>query len=118
MKCATLPGETAFTSSLRGLLTLLQSERPPCKSHRLAYSPIAALNRTYALSKANNKKEAIAEAEKLRLTDNHLYFLLLGVLYRDIDDPRAGENLRKALLLAKSENDRRTIQKNIGSLPG
>lgn len=33
-------------------------------------SPIAALNRTYALSKANGKPEAIEAAEKLNLTDN------------------------------------------------
>ena len=34
---------------------------------QIEYSPIAALNRTYALSKANSKQEAIAEAEKLNL---------------------------------------------------
>ena len=33
----------------------------------LEYSPIIALNRTYALSKANGKQEAITEAEKLDL---------------------------------------------------
>ncbi len=31
---------------------------------KIEYSPIAALNRTYALSKANGKPEAIKEAEK------------------------------------------------------
>ena len=41
---------------------------------QIEYSPVAALNRTFALSKANGKKEAIAEAEKLQLTDNHYYF--------------------------------------------
>src|SRR5207247_7244342 len=35
---------------------------------QIQYSPIAALNRTYALSKANGKQEAIPEAEKLNLT--------------------------------------------------
>jgi RNA polymerase sigma-70 factor (ECF subfamily) len=40
---------------------------------QMEYSPIAALNRTYALSKANGKEEAIVEAEKLHLTDCHLY---------------------------------------------
>ncbi|MBS1504966.1 MAG: RNA polymerase subunit sigma, partial [Bacteroidetes bacterium] len=33
---------------------------------QLEYSPVAALNRTYALAKANGKQEAIIEAEKLR----------------------------------------------------
>ena len=50
---------------------------------QLHYSPIAALNRTYALARANGKQAAIAEAEMLRLTDNHFYFALLGdLLYR------------------------------------
>ena len=35
---------------------------------QLEYSPVAALNRTYALSKANGKAQAIIEAEKLQLT--------------------------------------------------
>src|ERR1019366_5923239 len=52
---------------------------------QIEYSPIAALNRTYALSKANGKQEAIVEAEKLKLTNNHFYFTLLGELYCDTD---------------------------------
>ena len=83
---------------------------------QVEYSPIAALNRTYALSKANGKKEAIVEAEKLQLTDNHFYFLLLGVLYSDIDDAKANKNFRKALLLAKTQTDKQTIQKRIDQL--
>ena len=47
----------------------------------IEYSPIAALNRTYALAKVNGKKEAIIEAEKISLTGNHLYHSLLGELY-------------------------------------
>ena len=42
------------------------------------YSPIAALNRTYALSRVYGKSAAIAEAEKLKLENNHFYFSLLG----------------------------------------
>ena len=56
---------------------------------QLEYSPIAALNRTYALAKANGKEEAIIEAEKLNLSDNHLYHSLLGNLYADIDQTKA-----------------------------
>ena len=52
---------------------------------QLEYSPIAALNRTYALSKANGKQQAIDEAEKLKLPFNQFYFALLGELYTDID---------------------------------
>lgn len=83
---------------------------------QVEYSPIAALNRTYALSKANGKAEAIIEAEKLKLTDNHFYFTLLGELYSGIDNDKAKENLQKAMALAKMHTERQTIQKKIDSL--
>jgi len=83
---------------------------------QLEYSPMAALNRTYALSKANGKEEAIAEAEKLNLVTSHFYFTLLGELYKGIDDEKARENLKKALSLAKTQNDRKIIQKKIDKL--
>ncbi|WP_436488531.1 RNA polymerase sigma factor [Chitinophaga sp. ARDCPP14] len=83
---------------------------------QICYSPVAALNRTYALSKANGKEAAIAEAEKLQLTDNHYYFVLLGELYTDIDNNRAVTHLQKALSLAKTEADKQTIQKKLARL--
>lgn len=83
---------------------------------QIEYSPIAALNRTYALSKANGKQEAIVEAEKLKLTNNHFYFTLLGELYRDINNEKAKENFQKALSLAKTQTDKQTIQKKIDNL--
>lgn len=82
----------------------------------IEYSPIAALNRTYALSKVNGKKEAIIEAEKLKLSNNHYYFTLLGELYCDIDNRKSKENFQKAFVLAKTQSDRQTIQKRINSL--
>lgn len=82
----------------------------------LEYSPIAALNRTYALSKAIGKLEAIAEAEKLNLADNHFYFTLLGELYTDINNKKAKENFEKAFSLAKTQTDKQTIQKRINEL--
>ncbi len=83
---------------------------------QIEYSPIAALNRTYALSKANGKEEAIIEAEKLNLTDNHFYFTLLGELYTDIDNEKAKLNFQKALSLAKTQTDKQAIQKKIDRL--
>lgn len=80
---------------------------------QLQYSPIAALNRTYALSKANGKDEAIIEAEKLDLKENHFYFALLGELYLDIDTIKSEENFRKALSLAKTSQAKISIQKKI-----
>lgn len=83
---------------------------------QLEYSPIAALNRTYALSKANGKEEAIREAEKLELKDNHFYFLLLGELYRNVDKAKAKKNFEKASSLARTQAEKQTIQKKIDSL--
>ena len=80
------------------------------------YSPIAALNRTYALSKANGKQVAITEAEKLNLTDNQFYFALLGDLYTDVDNIKAKQNFQKALSLAKTQTEKQTIQKKISKL--
>jgi RNA polymerase sigma factor (sigma-70 family) len=80
------------------------------------YSPIAALNRTYALSKANGKKMAIAEAEKLNLINNQFYFALLGELYTGIDDKKAKQHFQKAMSLAKTHADKHTIQKKMEML--
>ncbi len=82
----------------------------------IAYSPIAALNRTYALSKVHGKAAAIKEAEQLNLTDNHFYFTLLGELYTDINNDKAKMNYQKALLLAKTKTDQWTIQANMDKL--
>ena len=82
----------------------------------LEYSPIAALNRTYALSKVKSKQDAIKEAEKLNLTGNHFYFTLLGELYTEIDNNKAKENFKKAFDLSKTQTDQQTIQKKIDQL--
>ncbi len=82
----------------------------------LKYSPIAALNRTYALSKVEGKEAAISEAEKLQLTDNHFYFSLLGELYVDADKKKASMNFEKALKLAKTSSDKMMIRKRINDL--
>lgn len=79
----------------------------------IEYSPIAALNRTYALAKANGKKEAIIEAEKIKLTDNHLYHSLLGELYTDYDNTKAISHFQNALILAKSTAEKMLISNKI-----
>src|SRR4029079_950989 len=83
---------------------------------QIEYSPVAALNRTYALSKANGKEDAIREAKKLNLSSNHFYFTLLGELYTGIDDNEAKQNFQKAMALAKTQTDKQTIQKKIDKL--
>jgi RNA polymerase sigma factor (sigma-70 family) len=83
---------------------------------QLEYSPIAALNRTFAFSKVYGKKNAIAEAEKLALTDNLFYHSLLGNLYTGNDNRKAIQHFRTALQLTKSISDKATIIKNIDRL--
>lgn len=82
----------------------------------LEYSPVAALNRTYALAKTAGKEKAIAEAEKLKLTNYHFYYSLLGNLYAGIDSCKALENYEKALGLAVSIADKTVIAKSIEKL--
>ncbi|MFH5883571.1 RNA polymerase sigma factor [Halalkalibaculum sp. DA3122] len=80
------------------------------------YSPIAALNRTYALSKVHGKKAAIAEAQKLNLSDNHYYHTLLGELYKDVDIKKAENSFQEALSLAKTKTDKQTLKKKMDKL--
>jgi len=80
---------------------------------QIEHSPIAALNRVYAFSKVFGKKEAIAEAEKLKLEENHFYFTLLGELYQGIDDDASKQHFMKALSLARTLADKQIIQKKI-----
>ncbi len=83
---------------------------------QIEYSPMAALNRTYALSKANGKADAIKEAEKLNLSENHLYHSLLGNLYTGIDNTKAINHLQTALSLAKTSADKSVLASGIASL--
>ncbi len=83
----------------------------------LEYSPMAALNRTYALAKADGKEKAIIEAEKLvQLADSHLYHSLLGYLYTGVGNEMALQHLQKALKLAKTKEEKNRIKKNIKAL--
>ncbi|MBC7382981.1 MAG: sigma-70 family RNA polymerase sigma factor [Bacteroidia bacterium] len=83
---------------------------------QIEYSQIAALNRTYALYKANGVEVAIMEALKLNLNTNHFYYTLLGELHINIDCHIANQYFERALLLAKSETDKNVIKKKISAL--
>ena len=75
----------------------------------LDYSPMAALNRTYALSRVEGNAAAIRPAEMTGLDHHHLYHSLLGELYTGIDDQKAGWHLQKAIDLAKSAGGKRVL---------
>ena len=83
---------------------------------QMEYSPIAALNRTFALSKVYGKDRAIEEAEKLKLSGNHFYFTLLGELYSGVNNEMAEQNFIKAIDLAKTQTDKQTLQNKLKSL--
>jgi len=80
------------------------------------YSPVAALNRTFALSKVRGPEAAIGEAEKLKLDHNPYYYTLLGELYRAVDPGKALDNFQKAFASAKTKTDRNIIQSKINRL--
>ena len=77
---------------------------------QIAYSPAAALNRTYALAKVQGPAVAVVEAEKLGLGNNHLYHALLGYLHTGIHHAKARQHFETALQLANTEADKAVIQ--------
>lgn len=80
------------------------------------YSPIAALNRTYALARVKGAAAGIAEAEQLNLGGSHLYHLLLGELYKDGDKRKSLHHLEQAMSLARSAPEKRLIASKIAAL--
>lgn len=81
-----------------------------------AYSPVAALNRLYALSRVRGKQIAIAEAEKLNLENNRYHFALLGELYSGIDNVRAIQWFQKALSLTTAPAEVQILKDRIEAL--
>ena len=85
---------------------------------QIEYSPVAALNRTYALAMARNKKEAIKEALKIDLKKSHLYHLLLAELYEKSNVTKRTEHLEHAVNLATTENERNWILNKLSKKVG
>jgi RNA polymerase sigma factor (sigma-70 family) len=77
---------------------------------QIEYSPVIALNRTFALSKVRGAAKVISEAEKLDLKNNHFYFILLGELYKEIDREKSKLHFQKAQAMATTTTDKQTIQ--------
>lgn len=76
-------------------------------------SPIIGLNRIFALSKVHGKSAAIVEAEKLNLTKNHFYFILLAELYKEIDPDKTLQNYLTAYELCKSDAEKNRLKTKI-----
>ncbi|UCS95521.1 sigma-70 family RNA polymerase sigma factor [Echinicola marina] len=80
------------------------------------YSPVTALNRTFAFSKVYGKAKAIPEAEKLKLGENNQYYQLLGYLYTESVPLKAIEYYEQALKNTRSEKKILSLKKKIEQL--
>jgi len=85
---------------------------------QIQYSPIIALNRTYALSKANGKEIAIQEALKIDLKHNHFYHSLMAELYNEIDNDKQKEHLKVALTLTQNKTNKEILNKKLKKTAG
>lgn len=79
----------------------------------IEYSPVAALNRAFAVSKVYGHEAAIIETEKLRLTTNHYYYSLLGFLYSTIDKAKAIDYFKQSIALTNSDMEKKLLNKTI-----
>lgn len=75
----------------------------------IEYSPIVALNRTFAFAQVYGRVQAISEAEKLRLTGNSHYHALLGYLYSETDTPKAIAHYEQAIQATRSKRERQAL---------
>ena len=82
----------------------------------IEYSPITALNRTFAFAKVYGHNKAITETERLQLTDNNYYHELLGYLYADTDIDKAIYHYEQATGLTKSKTEKQTLTREIQRL--
>lgn len=82
----------------------------------IEYSPITALNRTFAFAKVYGNEKAILEAKKLSLRDSNYYHELLGYLYANTDIDTAIMHYTKAISLTKSKAEQHTLYKEIEHL--
>lgn len=82
----------------------------------IEYSPITALNRTFAFSKVYGNIKAITEAEKLKLIDHIDYHKLLGYLNTDHNKAVAIQHYKNTLQLTKSKIEKQMIIKEIERL--
>lgn len=82
----------------------------------IEYSPVTALNRTFAFSKVYGNQKAAIEAEKLNLITSEYYHGLLGYLYTELDTNKAIHHYQEAIRLTKSKPEKQTLQKQIDLL--
>lgn len=84
----------------------------------IEYSPVTALNRTFAFAKVYGHEQGIAEAEKLPLTQLSDYHALLGYLYAGIDPEKAIGHYQQAIGLTGSSVEKQTLMNEVKRLGG
>ncbi len=77
------------------------------------YSPMAALNRIYVLSKVKGKETAINELMILDVSGNPFYHTLLGELYSGIDYDQAINQFQKAYSLVQTDAEKRNLSRKM-----
>lgn len=82
----------------------------------IEYSPVTALNRTFALAKAQGFEKAIAEAEKLNLKENSYYHKLQGFLLSEINMDQAIYHFTQAIRLTSSNPEKQLLIEEIARL--
>ncbi len=82
----------------------------------LEYSPMTALNRTFAYARVYGNEEGIAEAEKLQLTAHGSFHALLAYLWTTIDAAKAIAYYQQAIHLTKSATEKETLQRELDKL--
>jgi predicted RNA polymerase sigma factor len=83
---------------------------------QIEYSPITAINRTFAFAKVYGCDYAIAEAETLNLEESNYYYGLLGYLYAEKEVDKSIEFYKRAIELTKSKAERQALRKGIERL--
>ena len=82
----------------------------------IADSPLAALNRIYAVAKARGAAGAIAEVELLRYDGDKYYHMLLGELYTGVDRAKAAAHFQRAHGLTHTPSEKRVIALKLSRL--
>ncbi|WP_143305402.1 RNA polymerase sigma factor [Chitinophaga vietnamensis] len=81
-----------------------------------AYSPMTALNRTFAYAKVYGPEAGIREASALQLHTLNYYHSLLGYLYASIDTNKAIMHYQQAIALTGSASEKHTLMKAMARL--
>ena len=82
----------------------------------LQYSPIVALNRTFALLQAQGPEAALAEAMKLPKSESPFYHTLMAEIWKHSDSKQATAHLGSAIALAKTEPERALLRGRLEAL--